>query len=246
MNKLVLATAVASALFGASYGATGAIESQNIVGYAQDGLISGSKMLTPQFLGMGQSALSLQSLKATGDSTSDNVSIQTLDSFGNAVDTYIWCDWAGDESDQKAWSDGSGAIIEGVTFEPGQGLWVQGSSDGQGLVSAGQVGTDDLLIKLCNGATAAGNTFPTPVNLQDILPSGDSTSDNVSIQTLDSFGNAVDTYIWCDWAGDEGDQEAWSDGSGAIIEGVTFEPGQGLWVQGSSDRQSITIPAPAL
>ena len=103
------------------------------MGYAQDGLISGSKMLTPQFLGMGQSALSLQSLKATGDSTSDNVSIQTLDSFGNAVDTYIWCDWAGDESDQKAWSDGSGAIIEGVTFEPGQGLWVQGSSDRQSI-----------------------------------------------------------------------------------------------------------------
>lgn len=84
------------------------------------------------------------------------------------------------------------------------------------------------------------------IGLQSIKPTGDGTSDTVSIQTLDSAGRAVDTYTWCDWAGESGDQEAWSDGSGEIIEGVTFTPGQGLWVYGASAEQSIRFPAPEL
>ena len=75
--------------------------------------------------------------------------------------------------------------------------------------------------------------------LQAIKPTGEGTSDAVSIQTLDSAGRAVDTYIWCDWAGESGDQEAWSDGSGDIIQGVSFAPGAGLWVQGVSAAQSL-------
>ena len=91
-------------------------------------------MLTPQFLGIGSSTdLDLQSIKPQGDDTSDNVSIQTLDAYGRMVDNYIWCDWAGPDSDQEAWSDGSGDIIEGVSFPAGQGLWVQGSDSGQSL-----------------------------------------------------------------------------------------------------------------
>ena len=82
--------------------------------------------------------------------------------------------------------------------------------------------------------------------LQAIKPTGEGTSDAVSIQTLDSAGRAVDTYIWCDWAGESGDQEAWSDGSGDIIQGVSFAPGAGLWVQGASTEQSVRFPAPEL
>ena len=104
------------------------------VGYAQSGLQSGATMVTPQFLGIGSNtALDLQSIKPQGDETSDNVSIQTLDAYGRMIDMYIWCDWAGESGDQEAWSDGSGEIIEGVTFPAGQGLWVQGSATGQYL-----------------------------------------------------------------------------------------------------------------
>ena len=103
-----------------------------LVGYAQSGLKTGFTMATPQFFGIGAStAIDLQSLKPIGDNASDNISIQTLDAYGRSVDYYIWCDWAGPDSDQEAWSDGSGDIIEGVTFTPGQGLWVQGSAAGQ-------------------------------------------------------------------------------------------------------------------
>ena len=217
------------------------------VGYAQSGLTAGFTMSSAQFLAIGSEAgTELQSIKPTGDETSDTVSIQTLDSAGRAVDTYTWCDWAGPDSDQEAWSDGSGDIIEGVSFAPGQGLWVYGASAEQGLMTSGKVGKEDVQVTLCNGFVAVGNPFPVAIDLQDIVPVGEGTSDMVSIQTLDSAGRAVDTYTWCDWAGPDSDQEAWSDGSGDIIEGVSFAPGQGLWVYGASAEQSIRFPAPEL
>jgi hypothetical protein len=204
-------------------------------------------MATPQFLGVGSNtALDLQSIRPLGDNASDNVSIQTLDAYGRMVDMYIWCNWAGPDSDQEAWSDGSGDIIEGVTFEPGTGLWIQGMDNTQSIQTAGAVGNNDVSIALGNGFTATGNPFPVSVNLQDIIPQGDNTSDNVSIQTLDAYGRMVDMYIWCNWAGPNSDQEAWSDGSGDIIEGVTFSAGQGLWVQGSASGQYLRFPAPEL
>ena len=204
-------------------------------------------MTAPQFINIGSDTdVPLQTIKPTGDGTSDAVAIQTLDSAGRAIDTYIWCDWAGPDSDQEAWSDGSGDIIEGVKFAPGTALWIQGTDASQGIMTSGQVSESDVVIKLRNGFMALGNPFPTEVNLQDIIPEGEGCSDTVAIQTLDSAGRAVDTYIWCDWAGPDSDQEAWSDGSGEIIEGVTFAPGAGFWVQGASDQQSLRFPAPEL
>ena len=81
------------------------------------------------------------------------------------------------------------------------------------------------------------------IALQSIIPLGDDVSDNVQIQTLDAFGYTVDSYDWNDWANDEA---CWVDGDWAKVEGVTFAPGQGLWVIGSSDKQSILFPAPEL
>lgn len=85
------------------------------------------------------------------------------------------------------------------------------------------------------------------VNLQDIKPTGDNTSDNVIIQTLDAFGNGVAMYNWVDYAGDEGNQEAWIDfETFQIVTDVSFPPGTGLWVDGSSTGQGLRFPAPEL
>ena len=122
-----------------------------------------------------------------------------------------------------------------------------GSSSNQGLQSAGKVGVNDVSVTLCNGGITAGNPFPVTIALQDIVPSGENISDNVFIQQLDAFGRTVIEYGWVDWAGDNGDQEAWIDtDTFEIAENVPFAPGQGLWVMGSSTEQSIRFPAPEL
>ena len=219
------------------------------MGYAQSGLQSGAKMLTPQFLNVGATeAIPLQAITPVGSDTSDNVYIHILNAAGISVAGYAWIDWAGEESDQEAWVDeDTFEIIEGVTFEPGQGLWIYGSSSEQGIQTAGKVGSSDITFILRNGAVGVGNPFPVSVDLQDILPGGSDTSDNVYIHILNAAGISVAGYAWIDWAGEESDQEAWVDeDTFEIVEGVSFEPGQGLWVYGSSSEQSITFPAPEL
>ena len=217
------------------------------MGYAQNGLKVGASMTTPQFVNIGSNeSFPLQSIIPTGDNLSDNVFLQTLDAYGRTVDSYNWIDWAGPDSDQEAWADDDGNIIEDVTFEPGQGLWIYGVSADQSIQTAGKVGTSDVTVTLLAGAVGAGNPFPVAINLQDILPEGEDLSDNVFIQTLDAYGRTVDSYNWIDWAGPDSDQEAWADDDGNIIEDVTFEPGQGLWIYGTSTSQSIRFPAPEL
>ena len=197
-------------------------------------------MATAQFANIGTEAMPLQSIVPTGADTSDNVYIQTLTAGGYTLDTYSWNDWAADE---PCWVDDNYEKVEGVTFAPGQGLWVQGSSAEQGIQSAGQVGKLDVSVALKSGFTAAGNPFPVAINLQDIVATGEGASDNVYIQTLTAGGYTLDTYSWNDWAADE---PCWVDDSYEKVEGVTFAPGQGLWVQGSSTEQAIVFPAPEL
>ena len=79
--------------------------------------------------------------------------------------------------------------------------------------------------------------------LEALVPQGDETSDNVEIQTLDAAGKTVSSYYWNDYMYDD---PCWVDGDYTKVEGVTFEPGQGLWIFGSSSEQSIVFPAPGL
>ena len=61
--------------------------------------------------------------------------------------------------------------------------------------------------------------------------------------TLDDIGLTVDQYNWVDWYGDNGDEKCWLDNNTMEkAEDVTFQPGQGLWIQGDNKDQSITFP----
>lgn len=221
----------------------------NTVGYAGYFLRFGGTLATPQFINVGDNAdMPLSDIKPTGDDVSDNINIQTLDSYGRTGDSYLWINWAGDNSDQEAWVDpDSYETVEGVTFAPGAGLWITGTSDTQSIMSSGQVSQSDIVKQLQFGGTLTGNAFPISVSLQDVLPEGDDLSDNINIQTLDGYGRTVDSYLWINWAGDNSDQEAWVDpDTYEIIEGVSFNPGAGLWITGSSNTQYIRFPAPEL
>ena len=235
MKKLMIAAAALTA--GIAMAADG-IVSTDIVGYAQSGLQTGFTMMTPQFLSTGSDAMPLQSLTPVGDDTSDAVFVQTLDAGGYTVNSYTWNDWA---TDEPCWVNDDYEPIEGVSFPSGTGLWVQGAATGQGIRSAGKVGTSDVVIQLQTGFTAGGNPFPVDVKLQDITAEGDDTSDSVFIQTLDAGGYTVDTYTWNDWAADE---PCWVNDDYEPIEGVSFAAGAGLWIQGASNAQYIRIPAP--
>ncbi len=201
-------------------------------------------MVVPQFVGIQNNSIDLNTLVPTGAGTSDSVNIRVLDAFGRTIEgcEYTWNDWA---QAKPCWVDGDWNEITGVTFTPGQGLWVYGSSTAQGLQSVGKVELSDVVVTLRNGATPTGNPFPVAVNLQDIVPQGDGVSDSVNIRVLDAFGRTIEgcDYTWNDWAQAK---PCWVDGDWNEVTGVTFNPGQGLWVYGSSTSQSLLFPAPEI
>ena len=197
-------------------------------------------MATPQFINVGGGEMPLESIVPN---TVNDVVIQTLTAGGKTVDSYQYIDWAGPDYDQTAWADGDGNIVSNVKFAPGQGLWIQGKDASNQIQTAGEVGTNDITIQLRFGFTAVGNPFPVAVSLQDIVANNVNT---IVIQTLTAGGKTVDSYQYIDWAGPDYDQTAWADGDGNIVSDVEFAPGQGLWVQGASDSDAITFPAPEL
>lgn len=198
-------------------------------------------MLTPQFLPVTGEKVPLASL---APNKVNAITIQVLNSSGVATEKYQYMDWAGPDYDQTAWADLDGNIASDVSFEPGQGLWVSASGATDTLTSAGEVGSKDIAVALQYGFTPTGNPFPVRVALQDITCSA---VNSVTIQLLNESGVAVGKYQYMDWAGPDYDQTAWADLDGNIPSPeVYIEPGQGLWVQGSSSTDVITFPAPEL
>ena len=83
----------------------------------------------------------------------------------------------------------------------------------------------------------------TSIALESLTAVGEGAVDNVTIQTLDAYGRTIDSYTWNDYMYDD---PCWVDGSFEMVEGVTFAPGQGLFVLGSSSAQTLQFPAPEL
>lgn len=196
-------------------------------------------MATPQFVNVdASSSIELVSLVPTGEDISDNVEIQLLTAGGNTESYYTWNDWM---YESACWVDGGLNEASGVVFAPGQGLWIMGTSASQGFQSSGKVGTNDVVVTLRNGGTATGNPFPVSIKLNDIVPTGEDTSDDVEIQILTPGGNTDTFYTWNDWMYES---PCWVDADLNEVKEVTFGPGQGLWVMGTSTDQGLYFPTP--
>ena len=145
-----------------------------VVGYAQSDLKYGGSLATPQFLYIGaDTATPITSIVPIGDDTYNNIAIQTLDAYGYTENNYSWTDAGGEGWDEIGWVDDDNNLVTDVTFEPGQALWVLGSSSSQGLQTSGKVGTSDVEIQLRYGGTLAGNPFPVKITLGDLIPTGE-------------------------------------------------------------------------
>ena len=216
------------------------------VGYAQSSLVSGAKIVTPQFLGIGteNGQIELQSIKCA-EEDSDLVFISTLDSVGAVVKTYGWITYGGASGDEWCWidTDTMEKPEAPVYFPAGQALWVEGDSEDNTFTTSGKVSSFDLNVTLQSGATMTGNFTPVRIELQDIVClEGD--SDLVFISTLDSVGAVIKTYGWITYGGASGDEWCWidTDTMEKPEDPVYFEPGEGLWVEGDSEENVITFP----
>ncbi len=247
MNKMKkMMFAVIASLFAAVTYAAG-VASANIVGYAGSKLRSGARILTPQFVDVGnEKIISLNSIVATGFDSLYNVSIKTLDNVGRKVKEYQWVDYAGESGEELGWYETTDGWVTDVTLSPGDALWVEGSNDAQGFQSSGAVCLKDMFVQLQSGATLCGNPFPITISLDDIYAEGEDSLYNVSIKTLDNVGRKVKEYQWVDYAGESGEKLGWYETTHGWIKGAKVEAGEGLWIEGSNSKQIIAFPAPEM
>ena len=201
--------------------------------------MNGNKLVCAQFMNIGATSdYNIQNIVATGDDVENDVFLQTLTASGKANETFSWDTWLFVE-DEPAWIDDEGIATR--TFAPGEAIWIQGKA-GYAIQTAGQVGTDDVIVNLINGNVAVGNPFPVSVNIQDIVATGDDVENDVFLQTLTSAGKANETFSWDTWLFVE-DDPAWIDDEGIATR--NFAPGEGIWVQGKAGY-TLRMPAPEL
>lgn len=241
MKKLMFAVAAMAAGI-----AVADITSSNIVGYSENGLRHGAKMITAQFVNIGASKnIDLQSLVPTGSGIIDQTEIKVLNAGGVGVEDYIWTSGSDVDSDTDCWAnEDQDTKITDRAFEPGTGLWVYGE-DGQGIRSSGEVEqVNDVVFPLRHGAIGCGNPYPVAINLQDIVPEGDGIIDQAEIKVLNAGGVGVEDYIWTAGSDVDSETDCWAnEDQDTKITDRMIQPGEGLWVYGE-DGQSLRFCNP--
>ena len=247
MKKLMMATAVLAAGV-----AMADIVSSDIVGYNTATLADDSQAVAVGFTEVGGTGFNLTSLKLDVEGACNgDIYIEILDSLGRTTDTYYWYQNARGKEDGWYNDDGDliGEDVDDVVFNPGTGLWLTGI-DGEILTTAGKVYQADLGLTLADDSQMLGNPYPTSIGLAaniEVVADGTCNGD-IYIEMLDSLGRTTDTYYWYQNA--RGKDDGWYNDDGDLIgddvEDITFQAGQGLWVNGIEDAEfNFTSPIPA-
>ena len=246
MKKLMFAAVACAAITGL------AVESKNVVGYNSNALRQGSIAIAPQFQGIGSADGSYDLQQITCNDAADTATFTILDEVGLDTGFYSWTIWYDPlwtfTDYEKCWINGDGTKAEGVTIHPGDALWVSGSSTEQLFMSSGEVGQKDVSVVLRKGSLMTGNSSPVAIDLQDIVCND--AADTVTFTILDEVGLDTGFYSWTIWYDPlwtfTDYEKCWINGDGTKAEGVTIEPGQGLWVTGSVDPADPEHPDPTV
>ena len=246
MKKLAFCAAAA-----AICGSLLAVESANIVGYANKTLQNGFVATGANFVNANGAPMNLNDLKVVGytDSSVEEVFLSKLDANGYAVGDILWAWIDLDDPDEGKFYGWYSDLGEGSdeSLDIGEGVWIQAPSSAFSIQVSGQVYDQDLPIQLQQGFTMCANPAPiATLNLNSAIISGytDSSVEEVFLSKLDANGYAVGDILWA-WLDlddpDEGTFYGWYSDLG---EG-SDEPlglGEAVWIQAPSSDYYVTFP----
>ena len=245
-----------------------ALESANIVGYADKALTQGYGVTSISFMKVGAEGdgsfeiADLTPKSASAWNIDSCVFLNLIDETGYNYYTYTWCDWRADEEDTESfvgWVDNDFAEVtagdENHTYAAGSAFWVQIDTHSDIKVTvSGQVKTTDTPLAPNKGYGVIGNPYPCDVLISKITPSCASAwnfDSCVFLNLIDETGYNYYTYTWCDWRANEEDTESfvgWVDNEFAEVDDDDVIAANGaLWFQiDTYDDIKLLIPAPAL
>ena len=243
MKKLMIAAAVLSVAVGAM-----AVESANVVGYQQNAVPNGYKMVTPTFANIDGSEYNIDNLVVEGapDTMAD---IQVMSSEGRWVGQYYWYNEFTDPGTgtvyPAGWFDFNGVEPANITLKPGDSVFFSTNQDDATIRSSGSV-PGEITINTPNGYTMIGNGSPVAISIDSMVVTGapDTMAD---IQTMSSEGRWVGQYYWYNEFTDPGTgtvyPAGWFDFNGVEPAGITLQPGDAVFFSTNQNGVKVTIPS---
>lgn len=247
-----------------------ALESANVVGYAQTSLRTGAKPAGACFLPITGNTINLQDITVSGYEKAEgygegDIYVQTLTPGGTTIKSYTWLDIPADPDEEESvamygWYDDDEGVIGNLTMAAGEGLYAYGPNTSFGLQSAGQVPTSDIAVVLRTGAKCIVNPTPQIVALNGtektgwngVVVSGYNIEEgygegDIYVQTLTPGGTTIKSYTWLDIPADPEDEESvamygWYDDDEGVLTDLTLNPGEGIYAYGPNANFSIVFP----
>jgi len=198
-----------------------AVESANIVGYAQADLNKNYTGVGPMFFAIGEDVISVQNLQVKGlaEAEGSGYMIAPITSGGNIPVNYYW--WGGhaadglpdgwyvtDDSDiiEAAIDAGTTAsLLAPIEMAKGEGLVTYMALGSLAVQGSGEVLTGDFTRPLNKNYTGVANPFPVDVSVQKYavtnLPEAEGSG--YTIAPITSGGNIPVNYFW--WGGHAAD-----------------------------------------
>ena len=135
------------------------------------------------------------------------------------------------------------------TFAPGEGFLFYAGDGAIQLTVSGEV-RYPTSVPCVKSFQVKGNYLPVPLNIQDIIPTGEYATGggSINIQTLNTLNQTVDMFYWPtddDWGTDDGD-DGWfasKDATGTDdLSDYTFAPGEGFLLYSGDGAISLQFP----
>ena len=191
-------------------GAVQAVES-DIVGYTTIDLAYNTSTFCPTFVDVTTGDLDIQGVVPgrTGEESSvgdGDIYFQEMDEAGVGTDTYYYIE--GGEQGAGWYWEGDLENKSDKVFDFGEGIVLTCNFDDAQFTMSGKVDMETTSLPLPYNTSMFGNTRPTTLSLQDIVPSriGEETSvgdGEIYFQEMDDSGVGTDTYYYIE-GGEQG------------------------------------------
>ena len=208
------------------------------MGYQQNAVEAGYKMVTPTFVNVGGGNYNIDDFQVVGvDDTKADIQVMSAD--GSWTGWYFWFNAYGDLP--AGWFDFDGAEPANITLKPGDAVFFNTSVEGASLQSAGQV-PGAITNSVPVGYSMIGNGSPVAIDIDalEVIGVEDTKAD---IQVMSADGQWTGWYFWFNAYGDL--PAGWFDFDGAEPAGITLQPGDSVFFNTSTEGVKVVVP-PAL
>ena len=218
------------------------------MGYQQNPVDTGFKMVTPTFTNVGGGEYAIDDLQVVGvEDTKAN--IQVMNAAGAWTGMYYWFNEFTDPESgtvyPAGWMDFDGTEPAGVTLKPGDAVFFNTSVGGVKLQSAGQV-PSAITNEVAVGFSMIGNGSPVAISVDALEVLGVEDT-KANIQVMNAAGAWTGMYYWFNEFTDPESgtvyPAGWMDFDGTEPAGITLQPGDAVFFNTSTSGAKIVIPS---